>query len=102
MKISHKITNLSGEEIVYIYVTVEDIYEFGKENLGKGENSDFLTKLRSYVNNNLESVKKAAAIIVINAGIQRVIVRTSKNDYICVDVNDWINNDEILKGKITY
>jgi len=66
MKISHKITNLSGEEIVYIYVTVEDIYEFGKENLGKGENSDFLTKLRSYVNNNLESVKKAAAIIVIN------------------------------------
>lgn len=66
MKISHKITNVSGEDIVYIYVTVEDIYEFGKENLGKGENSDFLTKLREYINNNLENVKKAAAVIVIN------------------------------------
>ena len=52
--------------MLYIYVTVEDIYEFGKENLGKGENSDFLTKIREYINNNLESVKKAAAIIVIN------------------------------------
>ena len=66
MKISHKITNISGEDIVYIYVTVEDIYEFGKENLGKGKNTDFLTNLREYVTNNLESMKKAAAIIVIN------------------------------------
>ena len=66
MKISHKITNVSGKPIVYIYVTVEDIYEFGKENLGKGENTDFLTKLRTYINNNLQEVKKAAAVIVIN------------------------------------
>ena len=66
MKISHKITNVSGEDIIYIYVTVQDIYEFGKENLGKGENSDFLTKLREYIDNNLESLKKAAAVIVIN------------------------------------
>ena len=53
MKISHKITNISGRDVVYIYVTVEDIYEFGKENLGKGENTDFLTKLREYITNNL-------------------------------------------------
>lgn len=66
MKISHKITNISGQNIVYIYVTVEDIYEFGKENLGKGENTDFLTKLRSYIKDNLKEVKKAAAVIVIN------------------------------------
>ena len=66
MKISHKITNISGEDVVYIYITVEDIYEFGKENLGKGENTDFLTKLREYITNNLESMKKAAAVIVIN------------------------------------
>ena len=66
MKISHKIIEEAGKNIVYIYVMVEDIYEFGKENLGKGENSDFLTKLRKYINNNLENMKKAAAIIVIN------------------------------------
>ena len=40
--------------------------------------------------------------LIINAGIEKVIVRNSKNEYICVDVNDWINNDEILKGIITY
>lgn len=66
MKISHKITNVSGEDIIHIYVTVEDIYEFGKENLGKGENTNFLTKLREYITNNIESTKKAAAVIVIN------------------------------------
>ncbi len=66
MKISHKIINVSGETMVYIYVTVDDIYEFGKENLGKGENSDFLTKLRNYIANNLDNAKKAAAIIIIN------------------------------------
>ena len=66
MEISHKIANVSGEDIIYIYVTVEDIYEFGKENLGKGENTNFLTKLREYITSNIESTKKAAAIIVIN------------------------------------
>jgi len=40
--------------------------------------------------------------LVINAGIFKVFVRTSKTEYIEVDVNNWINNDEILKGIITY
>ena len=57
MKISHKITNISGEDVVYIYVTVDDIYEFGRENLGKGENTDFLTKLREYITNNQMSTR---------------------------------------------
>lgn len=40
--------------------------------------------------------------LIINAGIETVIVRTSKDKYICVDVNEWIKNDELLEGKITY
>jgi len=40
--------------------------------------------------------------LIINAGISKVIVRVSKLDYIEVDVKDWINNDELLEGKITY
>ena len=40
--------------------------------------------------------------LIINAGIEKVIVRTPNKQYVCVDVNEWINNDEILKGKITY
>ena len=40
--------------------------------------------------------------LAINAGIEKVIVRISNEEFIEVDVNEWINNDEILKGKITY
>lgn len=40
--------------------------------------------------------------LIINAGITKVIVRTSKTDYIEVDVDEWIENDELLNGKITY
>ena len=40
--------------------------------------------------------------LIINAGIENVIVRTSKNEYIRVDVKRWIENDELLEGKITY
>ena len=40
--------------------------------------------------------------LIINAGIKKVIVRTSKTKYVEVDVNELINNDELLIGKLTY
>ncbi len=41
--------------------------------------------------------------MIINAGIEKVIVRSSsKNEYIVVDVKDWIENDDLLIGKNTY
>lgn len=39
--------------------------------------------------------------MIINAGIKQVIVR-QKDNYKIIDVNDWIANDELLDGKITY
>lgn len=41
--------------------------------------------------------------MIINAGIKQVIVREKgKNKYKVIDVNDWIDKDELLEGKITY
>ncbi len=40
--------------------------------------------------------------MIINSGIKEVIVRNTKDEYVVVDVNKWINDDELLKGKITY
>lgn len=40
--------------------------------------------------------------LIINAGIQNVIVRISKTDYIEVNVQEWIENDELLQGITTY
>lgn len=40
--------------------------------------------------------------MIINAGIKKVIVRISKTKYIKVNVQEWIDNDDLLKGKTTY
>lgn len=41
--------------------------------------------------------------MIINAGIEKVIVREKNdNEYKVIDVQEWIDNDELLKGKITY
>ncbi len=41
--------------------------------------------------------------LIINAGISTVIVRDSSEiGYQIIDVKEWIKNDDLLKGKITY
>ena len=41
--------------------------------------------------------------MIINAGIKELIVRgKNKEEYIKVDVKEWIKNDELLEGKNTY
>lgn len=40
--------------------------------------------------------------MIINAGIEKVIVRNSKTDFTEYDVNDWIINDDSLDGKFGY
>lgn len=40
--------------------------------------------------------------MIINAGISKVIIRISKNEYNEIDVNDWVENDESLLGKMGY
>lgn len=40
--------------------------------------------------------------LIINAGISTVYVRTDKENYDVIDVNDWIKNDDLLDGKFTY
>lgn len=41
--------------------------------------------------------------MIINAGIKQVVVREKGiKKYRIIDVKDWIENDELLEGKITY
>lgn len=40
--------------------------------------------------------------MIINAGIEKVIVRNNKNDYTVFDVSDWVNNDESLNNTFGY
>ena len=41
--------------------------------------------------------------LIINAGIKKVIVREkNKQEYKIIDIQEWIANDDLLEGKITY
>ena len=40
--------------------------------------------------------------MVINAGIEKVIVRNTPTEYTVYDVNDWIENDDSLDGTLGY
>lgn len=40
--------------------------------------------------------------MIINAGIEKVFMRDTKDEYRCVMVDDWIENDESLEGKFGY
>ena len=40
--------------------------------------------------------------MVINAGIETVIIRDTEDEYRIVDVGDWIENDESLTGTLGY
>ena len=40
--------------------------------------------------------------LIINAGIKDVYARVNKDEYIKFNVDDWINQDDLLEGKITY
>jgi dCMP deaminase len=41
--------------------------------------------------------------MIINAGIARVVIRDTKDEYRVVDVQrDWVENDESLRGEFAY
>ncbi len=40
--------------------------------------------------------------MVINAGIEKVIVRNTATEYTVYDVNDWIEHDDSLDGTLGY
>ena len=40
--------------------------------------------------------------MVINAGIEKVYIRDTKDEYRVVEVQDWIDNDESLEGTFGY
>jgi len=40
--------------------------------------------------------------VIINAGIEKVVVRDTKDEYRVINVSDWIEDDDSLSGKFGY
>lgn len=62
--------------------------------VGKNYNED------SYVENAMPCA--LCKRMIINAGIEKVYIRSNKEDYVEVDVEDFIKNDESLEGVLGY
>lgn len=39
---------------------------------------------------------------IINAGIEKIVLRNNKDEYVIIDVQDYIDNDDSLEGKFGY
>ena len=66
MDIKHETINFNGVNKIYIYVEIVDEYEFGEEFLNPDENTGFLDKLKTYVNQKVEFKKDDVATLIIN------------------------------------
>ena len=40
--------------------------------------------------------------MIINAGIEKLVIRSTKNKYIAVDVNSWVESDDSLEDTFGY
>ncbi len=40
--------------------------------------------------------------VIINAGIERVVIRDTKDEYRVINVSEWIENDDSLSGTFGY
>lgn len=52
----------------------------------------------TYGSNSCQMCRK----MIINSGIQHVVVKIDETRYQEIDVNEWIKNDDLLEGKTTY
>lgn len=40
--------------------------------------------------------------LIINAGIEKVVIRRDADTYDTIDVSEWVDHDDILEGKLGY
>ena len=40
--------------------------------------------------------------MIINAGIEKVVIRRDQDTYDTIDVREWVEHDEVLEGQIGY
>ncbi len=40
--------------------------------------------------------------LIINAGIEKVVIRRDQDTYDTIDVREWVEHDEVLEGQIGY
>lgn len=66
MNIKHEVVNFSGVDKIYIYVEIDDEYEFGEELLKPENHDSLLGKLKDYVVKKVNFKKDDMAVLIVN------------------------------------
>ena len=82
--------SVHAEQNAIIHAAREDMIGAALYLVGKD------VKTGSYVEN--ASACSMCKRMIINAGIEKVYIRNNKEHFTVIDVNDWIVNDESVKG----
>ena len=66
--------------------------------------SMYLTGIEVDTGNYIENAKSCSMCkrLIINAGIKKVYIRDTKEDYHVILVSDWVENDESIEGVFGY
>jgi Deoxycytidylate deaminase len=66
--------------------------------------SMYLTGIEVDTGNYIENANSCSMCkrLIINAGIKKVYIRESKENYRMILVEDWVENDETMEGKFGY
>lgn len=66
--------------------------------------SMYLTGIEVDTGNYIENASSCSMCkrLIINAGIEKVYIRDTKEDYRTILVNDWVENDESIEGVFGY
>ena len=64
----------------------------------------YLTGIDISTNDYIENANSCAMCkrLIINAGISKVFIRDTKDNYRIIDVEDWVINDDSLEGTFGY
>ena len=66
--------------------------------------SMYLTGIEVDTGNYIENASSCSMCkrLIINAGIEKVYIRDTKEDYRTIIVSDWVENDESIEGVFGY
>ena len=66
--------------------------------------SMYLTGIEVDTGNYIENASSCSMCkrLIINAGIEKVYIRDTKEDYRMILVRDWVENDESIEGVFGY
>jgi len=81
MQIEHKQLVEGSKVVIYLDVSIEDNYEFGKENFNYSINTkNIANEIKKYIKKNVEYIKGAVVVVAINGVLIGALTLTPEKE----------------------